>query len=354
MNVQTVTDYTLSDADTNTAVFFSTPGAITVTLPGTLAVNDVIEIIQGADGTIFFNVGPGASLFNLASHNGTSGQYSVATLLVVSNADGFSAEYVLSGNTATVSSTWNPLNLPGIYQWFDAQNAASITQDGSNNVTQWNDLSGQGGTMTAGGTSGPLYVASAINSHPAMEFSPSQGLLNNTDHGLNYLAGATGATMILVAQYIPSGNGWASAVLQHIVGNNSNNRIMIQGYESGDTSVLDFIFTRIADSDSTYQSPWGSWIPFANTPNLLYVSINYETGVVVCNNTLSGTPNTYTLPATGAVSDTPALAACVGGRPEFQNGGVTAYIGEMIFVRGSVAASMSQLQTYLSNKWGVS
>ena len=74
---------------------------------------------------------------------------------------------------------------PTLKVWLDADDSSTITKDGSNKVSQWNDKSGQGNHVsqsTAG--SQPLWVDSAQNSKPLIRFDGSDdSLFRNTYTG---------------------------------------------------------------------------------------------------------------------------------------------------------------------------
>ena len=70
--------------------------------------------------------------------------------------------------TATASPTpppFTPASLSGLSLWLDASNSPSITKNGSNQVSQWNDLSGGSNNATQGTTAAkPIYSATSFNS----------------------------------------------------------------------------------------------------------------------------------------------------------------------------------------------
>lgn len=61
---------------------------------------------------------------------------------------------------------WIPRDLPGCVLWLRSD--LGVTKDGSNNVTQWADQSGQGNHAAPG--TAPLYVASGVNGKPVIRF----------------------------------------------------------------------------------------------------------------------------------------------------------------------------------------
>jgi prepilin-type N-terminal cleavage/methylation domain-containing protein len=75
-----------------------------------------------------------------------------------------------------------PARVPssGLKLWLDANDLSTITKDGSNKVSAWNDKSGNGNHVTQTTSSfQPEYVASSnINDHPAMRFDGSLTYFN--------------------------------------------------------------------------------------------------------------------------------------------------------------------------------
>lgn len=76
-----------------------------------------------------------------------------------------------------------PTNVANIQLWFSAQDYSSltiVTEGSNNNVTQWNDISGNGRNATkynTANTSYAQYVAtSSINSKPSLYFLLNQGM----------------------------------------------------------------------------------------------------------------------------------------------------------------------------------
>lgn len=89
-------------------------------------------------------------------------------------------------------SRFTPQQLPGLALWLDAQDPSTLVKDGSNRVSQWNDKSGNANhaVQVTGGLQ-PLYVASAINGFPSIQFRDdgSAKLISAADSvSLNYTA----------------------------------------------------------------------------------------------------------------------------------------------------------------------
>lgn len=71
--------------------------------------------------------------------------------------------------SAAVSPSLPPV--AGYSNWYDASDASSITKDGSNYVSQWNDKSGRGKHISQGtAAQQPVYYADSLNGRPAVKF----------------------------------------------------------------------------------------------------------------------------------------------------------------------------------------
>ena len=76
------------------------PTAVTVTLPNNLPRGTEYQITQNGDGQIIVTPATGAIVNNLAGQTKSAGKYARLDLRVATNADGASAAWVLSGDTA--------------------------------------------------------------------------------------------------------------------------------------------------------------------------------------------------------------------------------------------------------------
>jgi hypothetical protein len=95
------TSYTLVAGDLGKRKRATNASAVTVTLPKTLEQGFSVLFCQAAAGRITFSPETGATLHNRAGFSKTAGQWSEVSLTVDSNADGNSASWVLSGDTAS-------------------------------------------------------------------------------------------------------------------------------------------------------------------------------------------------------------------------------------------------------------
>ncbi len=63
-------------------------------------------------------------------------------------------------------SEFEPTAFSGNVLWLDASDESTITKDGSNLVTGWNDKTTNGNNATASGAGRPTYNATALNNKP--------------------------------------------------------------------------------------------------------------------------------------------------------------------------------------------
>lgn len=97
-NAQTGTTYTVVATDDLDLVTLSNAAAITVTLPSTMAVGFSATFIQLGAGVATFAAGSGATRNSRGAVYSTAGQYAVVTALVITNAGGSAASWVLTGD----------------------------------------------------------------------------------------------------------------------------------------------------------------------------------------------------------------------------------------------------------------
>lgn len=95
-------------------------------------------------------------------------------------ADAGSAGVVCNGSQACSAGACAPLANPvpnGIAALYDARVTASVIKDNSNNVSQWNDLSGNSRNLTSNGGT-PVYNATLVNSLPGLDFGGGKGMIS--------------------------------------------------------------------------------------------------------------------------------------------------------------------------------
>lgn len=101
---------------------------------------------------------------------------------------------ILYDNTYT-----NPAQISGLVYRLSALVPSSITMDGSNAVSQWNDLSPSPANATqAFASAQPIYTTNSINGRPAIVFDGSNDALSaGTASKLNLLPGTDSFTVVV-------------------------------------------------------------------------------------------------------------------------------------------------------------
>ncbi len=126
---------------------------------------------------------------------------------------------------------FSPLDLAGLGLWLDSSNSTSVTKDGSNLVSQWTDLSGNGHNFTGSGAAKPLCEANQLNGNPGIYFDGSNDFLTATGQ----IISAASASYIYV---IFKQNGWGADTyprMLKLLSNTAANSFSI-GWPQSDTS----------------------------------------------------------------------------------------------------------------------
>jgi hypothetical protein len=94
-------------------------------------------------------------------------------------------------NRLNAPSAWTPADLTGLALWLDADDAGTITLNGST-VSQWEDKSGNNYHVSqASGALQPRYVAAGLNGKPALNNEDGRYLQRGTTPMFRNVAGAT-------------------------------------------------------------------------------------------------------------------------------------------------------------------
>lgn len=106
-----------------------------------------------------------------------------------------------------VVTPFSPTSIANLALWLDANDFSTLTLDGSNGASQWNDKSGNANHATQSSSSArPIYNATGLNSLPALTQTGSPqhmvltnhiNVLNSTMFAVCAIADATGARSIL-------------------------------------------------------------------------------------------------------------------------------------------------------------
>ena len=77
--------------------------------------------------------------------------------------------------------SWTPNTVPNLVAWYDADDLDTITKDGSNLVSQWDDKTGNGNNVSQStGSKQPLWVDGAHNSRDTIRFDGSDDWLQRS------------------------------------------------------------------------------------------------------------------------------------------------------------------------------
>lgn len=249
---------------------------------------------------------------------------------------------LLSG--AGGSGPFTPATLSGLILWLDAQNVASITMDGSNRVSQWNDLSSSNAPATAAVLANqPVYAAAQINAFPAMTFN-----------GINQYFDVPLFPTILECSVFVVVNSITSATSRVVFGKRSNSNgvpvsALIQITTTGTNTFtardnLGAIGTATAAGSVTgpYCISGIKQIVGGVTMNLSVFRNNANTGVAngIAYSTTTGDNNT-------------TVGAQYGGSP-VPNSYTNSPIGEVVvYNRALTTPEQAQVYAYLQVKWGL-
>ena len=89
--------------------------------------------------------------------------------------DASSTDTLYTTDAGPVTAVASPLDIAGCLCWYDAADASSITKDGSNLVSQWNDKSGNSRHATTSGSLRPTSGGSQ-NGRTVMQFTGTQAM----------------------------------------------------------------------------------------------------------------------------------------------------------------------------------
>lgn len=224
---------------------------------------------------------------------------------------------------------FTPTSLSGLTLWLDANDGGTITQSGGA-VSQWNDksTSANNATQTTAANQ-PGYSATALNSKPAVTFSGSPVMMNLTAN----IDTTSGNLTFFVVNYI-SGNAAAMTYFGSAAGSN----FLVGNLPAGGgefytgSPFVDFNYIYSLNQPFIY----GGALKASPTTAVAYLN-----GVAQSDNGTRGTS------WSGGGIDRLGIRTIdlylVGG------------IGEiLIYNRDLTGTELSQVNTYLTNKWSIS
>jgi hypothetical protein len=257
--------------------------------------------------------------------------------------DGADTSTLYTTDAGPVTAVAAPTDISGCVGWWDASDAASITQSGGL-VSQWNDKSGQGNHATASGTRQPAFVSNALNGKSVIAFDGADDLMEAA-----ISSAYTAATVFAVLRPDAAGGG-------------SLGRVLVRGSSSlfydGATSSLRYNppfpgatgngGQRTANSSATL----GAWhlLSIAWTGGLdVATAITPRLAGAVSSAGLTGTGDSVSAAGIGTMQ--------IGNRAVADGGdrGWNGRIAELIFFNAAIsAADRARVEAYLAAKWGIS
>lgn len=236
------------------------------------------------------------------------------------------------------SGGWSPLQLPSIGFWYDPSQSSSVTLN-SGNVSQLNDLSGNGRHATQGTAANqPPWSSTGINGRPCLNYGTTQNSQN-----LVWSPSAETSDWrecFIVCRY-DRGTTWLG--FEGLLSGNTNNNLNI-GLSAGSLSTTAFfttnspatshIWDKLSINGGAYSDvvPVGGitgWpvLPAINTLSILHV---YADSQSLCN------------------------GIRIGGDRSLSSRGWMGLIGEMFASStGLTATQRTAAIGYLKKKWGV-
>jgi hypothetical protein len=236
-----------------------------------------------------------------------------------------------------------PDTLPGLAAWMDAQDAGTVTFSTGSDIVGWANKGNMGvpGAAQSTGSLQPLYVASAINGLPAVQFYD--------DSTVKELAIAHSAALAL-------SNGYTYfAVIQRVTDLAATEIMLAKWVAAGNQRGFELL-TNTGDKATHFASLDGTatGAPTANsTANLIigtpYILNGYFDGALI--STSSNNANTATAAAASVFTGTaPVTLGAISGSASPFSG----YIGEILFYNRYLSvAETAAIEAYLSAKWGI-
>jgi len=258
--------------------------------------------------------------------------------------------YRWDGRAFGGSQLWRPSNLgSALALWLDAEDAASITLNGST-VSQWNDKSGNARNVSqATAANQPTLTASGLNGKPVVTFDGADWLFNANPGAL--IRNVAGGTVAAVLNY-------TDAVSQRIPVTVMNGTGAGVRFSTGlQTTGTTNIYSRRLDADAS-ASLVTSPPAYTNGTSIIQVGVaRYSVGALdqFVNGVAGGTG---TFPSSGNSSDTDSATLVLGGAST--DDGVTlsnkmlGFVGEAVYTNTALStADRERLEGYFAWKWGL-
>ena len=228
------------------------------------------------------------------------------------------------------TSLFNATTIPGIVAWFDAMTTSSMTIDGSNRVTTWSDISGNGRHLTQSNvmpTNFPVYTPTGLSSKPTVFFD---GALSKNMYTQQFAAITQPTTWCVVMQ--PTNPVASGLQCFHDGAYNSSYRNLL-AKRNGE--VQSYIY-------SGGEASMGN--AYTNNPEIRISCFNGASSYQVLNGNTQSTGN----PSTGGL-----IGLMFGGDITPSGFGYVKFSEMIVYNRALSDVEINAVRTYFNNKWTV-
>jgi hypothetical protein len=250
------------------------------------------------------------------------------------------------------ASVFSPSSLSGLGLWLDAADPTTITKDGSDIVSQWNDKSGNGYNAAQSSAAKPLWLSSGISGKGAVQFIATK-YLSFSGGALNLLRNRTGYTVFMVVypDSTPADTDYA-AFLYFSKGDSSTAlrfRLGLRLYSGPNYGTYHAWRRQDADSLAVESSTCNYWT--VDTPYVLHSAADFTAGTLnTYRSDVAGAIVTSSV-TTGTTSDTASAAATMGA-PDGESANFR--ISELIIYQQALSvADQTKVNEYLKAKWAI-
>ena len=228
--------------------------------------------------------------------------------------------------------SFSPPDISNLYAWFDASDITTITKDGSDRVSQWNNKEGTSARDAVQATGGnqPIWLSANRNSLDVIDFDTSSRFME------------TASALTAISQPITAFIAGVMPV---------NNPIKFETAWSKHSSVSTSFRLMFGDIDSndTFRINAGTTITFTETG----IENTWQYVTCVYNTTASKLRFGGVEKLSGDAGSNTFRGFSIADNGNQDDNAWTSIIGEIIFYDKLLSGSeISQVESYLSNKWG--
>ncbi|MEA3272466.1 MAG: hypothetical protein U9P90_02255 [Patescibacteria group bacterium] len=237
----------------------------------------------------------------------------------------------------TSSILWTPANLTNLELWLDASDSGTITKDGSNKVSQWDDKSGNGNHATQGTEANqPAYNAAdnSVNfdgSNDWMQLPPNvkNSICRDTNHSIFIVFKADNPSSSIGCMFLTSSPNYGNNSLAYQI---RASHIRLSYYEYYDTS-----------GDNEYRSA-----PFTDTTEKHFMSITHAANTLhdafLDGTEITGTERAYRAQLSGC-----RIGSAIDNNRFFDGDMFEIIIADSVLSE----ADRQKIEGYLAHEWDV-